>query len=95
MNSWESDTADNVSALQGEVDYLKGQGVQSVGIYASANDWATITGNSTSFASLPYWLPGSADQATAKSFCGSTGVTGGAVDLSQYSSGRFDADVGC
>jgi hypothetical protein len=95
-NSWESNTANNVNALQGELDYLTtNAGVASVGFYVNAADWAAITGSTTAFASDPYWRPGAADKTTAQSFCGTTGPTGHLVTLSQYSSGRYDADIRC
>jgi hypothetical protein len=98
VNSWESNLANNVADLQGAVDYLhiaKGVPLTSIGIYANATDWATITGNSTAFAALPYWQPGAGSKSTAQSVCGKTGITGGAVVLSQYASNSFDADIRC
>jgi hypothetical protein len=94
-NSWEANTSNDVSALQGEADYLRQAGVSSVGFYVSANDWSTITGDTTAFASYPYWLPGGSDESTAQSFCNTYGPTGHTVTLSQYSSGRLDADIRC
>ena len=100
-NSWETNTDNNIADLQGAVDYLTtpvssgGAGIASVGIYASANDWQTITGDSSAFSSLPYWQPGSRRESTAQSYCGKTGVTGGPVTYSQYLSGGYDADVRC
>jgi hypothetical protein len=94
-NSWESNTANNTSALQGEVDSLANEGVSSIGFYVSANDWQTITGGVAVFSSYAYWQPGAGDESTARSFCNTVGVTGHPVTLSQYASGRFDADVRC
>jgi hypothetical protein len=94
-NSWEENTTNNVAELQGEVAYLQSQGVTSIGFYASANDWQTITGNTTSFATLPSWHAGTGSQRIAQSHCGTLGVTGGPVKYSQYSSGGYDADVRC
>ena len=94
-NSWESSTANNVAALQGEVAYLQSQGVTSVGFYANAGDWGTITGNTRAFAALASWRAGAGSQSTAQSYCGTTGFTGGAIKYSQYASGGFDADVRC
>jgi hypothetical protein len=94
-NSWEQNTANNVAELRGEVDYLESQGVSSVGFYAGAADWLTITGGTTIFAASPSWRPGAGSQATAQSYCGTTGVTGGPVKYSQYSPGGYDADVRC
>jgi hypothetical protein len=94
-NSWETNTANNVSELQGEVAYLEGQGVSAIGFYANASDWTTITGSTTAFTSFPSWHPGAGGQRAAASICGTTGVTGGPTRYSQYSSGGFDADVRC
>jgi hypothetical protein len=94
-NSWEANTDNNVNALQGAVAYFESKGVAAVGIYASANDWQTITGDSSALSSLPYWQHGSRRESTAQSYCGTTGVTGGPVTYSQYFSGGYDADVRC
>jgi hypothetical protein len=94
-NSWEQNTANNVAELQGEVDYLKSQGVATVGFYANAGDWLTITGGTTVFASFPSWRAGAGSQANAQSYCGTRGVTGGAIQYSQYAAGGYDADVRC
>jgi hypothetical protein len=94
-NSWETNTANNVSELQGEVAYLQSEGVTSIGFYANASDWKTITGGTTAFASLPSWRPGASSQRVAQTYCGTTGVTGGATEYSQYAAGGFDADLRC
>ncbi len=94
-NSWESNTANNVAALQGEVAYLQSQGASSVGFYATASDWQTITGGTTVFSSYSSWRRGIGGRITAQSYCGTTGVTGGPIEYSQYRSSGFDADVRC
>ena len=95
-NSWESDTANNISDLEGAVAYLQSKGVSSIGFYASATAWQTITANTTVFSNLPSWRPGSGSrEKIAKSFCGTVGLTGGPLRYSQYSSGGLDADVRC
>ena len=94
-NSWESNTSNNISALEGEVAYLQSQGVTAIGFYANANDWQTITGGTSAFSGLPSWHPGGGSQRTASSFCGTSGVTGGPTRYSQYASGGFDADMRC
>jgi len=94
-NSWESNTANNVAELQGEVAYFQSQGVTTVGFYANSNDWRTITGGTTAFAALPSWRAGVGKQGTAASYCGTAGFTGGPTRYSQYASGGFDADVRC
>jgi hypothetical protein len=94
-NSWEPNAQNNVAELQGEVAYLQSQGVQSIGFYASASAWASITGSSAAFASFPSWHPGAGSRSTAQSYCGRTGATGGPIVLSQYLAGGLDADVRC
>jgi len=94
-NSWEQNTANNVAELQGEVAYLQSQNVSSMGFYANANVWQTITGGTSLFASFPSWHAGSGSKHTAQSHCGTTGTTGGPTKYSQYFSGGFDADVRC
>jgi hypothetical protein len=94
-NSWESNTSNNVSELQGEVAYLQSQGVTTIGFYATASDWQTITANTTVFNNSPSWHPGAGSQRAAASFCGTTGITGGPTRYSQYASGGLDADVRC
>jgi hypothetical protein len=94
-NSWESNAVNNVADLQGEVAYLQSQGASSVGVYATTGDWQAITGGTTAFSSLPSWRPGAAGRRTAMSYCGTSGVTGGPTEYSQYRSGGFDADVRC
>lgn len=94
-NSWEQNLANNTAELQGEVAYLQSQGVIAIGFYANASDWQTITGGTTVFSSFPSWRPGAGGQASAQSYCGTTGVTGGPTKYSQYAAGGYDADVRC
>lgn len=94
-NSWEASTTNNVSELQGEVAFLQSQGVSTIGFYANASDWKSITGGTTAFASFPSWHPGAGSQHTAASLCGTAGVTGGPTRYSQYAAGGFDADARC
>jgi len=94
-NSWEPNTTNNVSELQGEVAYLQSQTVSTIGFYANASDWKTITGDTTAFSSLPAWHPGSGSQRQAAAVCGTTGITGGPTRYSQYASAGFDADYRC
>lgn len=64
-NSWNGDGWSNAADLQGAVDYLRSQGVPTVGFYATSGDWSAITGGYTvgtqsSYASYwaSYWGPG-------------------------------------
>ncbi len=59
-NSWNGNGTSNAADLQGAVDYLRSQGVPSVGVYSSPSDWQTITGGynggtASSYASA--WAP--------------------------------------
>jgi hypothetical protein len=54
-----------------------------------------ITGGTRVFAAYPSWRAGGGSQATASSYCGTTGFTGGPIKYSQYASGGYDADVRC
>jgi hypothetical protein len=94
-NSWEANTANNVADLQGAVAFLQSQGASSIGFYSPSSEWQTITGGTTVFSSFASWQPGSRRESVAQSYCGTTGVTGGPVTLSQYFSGGFDADIRC
>jgi len=94
-NSWETNTANNVAALQGAAGSLRARGVTSIGFYANAGDWRTITGATTTFSAFPSWRPGADSQRVAVSYCGTTGVTGGIVAYSQFASAGYDGDVRC
>jgi len=94
-NSWEQNTANNVAELQGEIGYFQSQGVTSIGFYASASDWQTITGLTSSFSAFPSWRPGAGSQTNAQSYCGSVGITGGPTKYSQYAANGYDADIRC
>jgi hypothetical protein len=94
-NSWEANSANNVAELQGEVDSLKALGIASVGVYAPAADWQAITGGTTAFASLPFWLPGVSSLADAESRCSQVGADGGATALVQFPQAGSSVDVSC
>jgi hypothetical protein len=95
-NSWRADTALNVAALQGGVDYLRSVGVTRLGIYSTTAQWGTITGGSTAFASLPSWGAGAPNEKAAKQHCISTpGFTGGRLAMVQFIISGFDADIRC
>jgi hypothetical protein len=94
-NSWETNPANNVAALQGAVDYLKSVDAASIGFYAPASDWQTITGGTTQFAAYPSWLPGAASLADAQARCSGVGVNGGPISLVQFPQGALAADTTC
>jgi hypothetical protein len=96
MNSWRSDTALNVAALQGAVDYLRSVGVTRLGVYSTTVQWGTITGGTQAFSALPSWGAGAPSEKVAKQHCASTaGFTGGRLAMVQYMWSGFDADVRC
>jgi hypothetical protein len=94
-NSWEATVANNLSELQGEVDYLRSVGVSTIGFYASTAAWATITGNSTQFSPDPFWLPGAGSLADAQGRCAATAPNGGQTTLVQFPQGSVNADLIC
>src|SRR3954454_6779229 len=81
--------------LGGEADYLRSVGVASIGVYSTQYQWNVITGGSAAFASSRSWVAGAADAGAAAAMCGTAGFTGGGVELAQYITGGFDADVRC
>lgn len=89
--------ANAVAALQGAVDYLTTvAGVNQVGFYSSPTQWQQITGGTSDrFAEHPVWLAGAGDRAGALARCDGQSFTGGAVALSQYREGDFDANLRC
>jgi hypothetical protein len=94
-NSWRDDQSLNVAALEGAVDYLQSAGAASVGIYSSPRMWYQVVGGSAAFASLPSWVAGASTLKGATNGCGGPGLTGGAIQLTQYIRKIFDADHPC
>lgn len=93
MNTWMSDTAQNIQSLQGEIDALKINGVINYGVYSTTYQWNTITGNWQN--GLPNW--GATTWRTAKqaaSFCTGHNFTGGPTWLMQFI-GSLDQDYAC
>jgi hypothetical protein len=82
--------------LQGAVAYLKGVGIDQLGIYSTSRQWAAITGSPPSvFATLPAWLPGYGSLAAAQAACSTPSFNGGRVALIQYPSRGLDGDYVC
>jgi hypothetical protein len=105
-NSWEtlesaygqtaSSKANDVAALQGEVDALKSNGVAVIGIYSTSYQWTQITGGTgPTFASSPAWVAGTGSLSTAQANCKTTSFTGGRIQLAQYAANGYDADTRC
>jgi hypothetical protein len=82
-------------------------GVGRVGVYSSTAQYSAITGGTGSavpnlpdggrspLIGLPEWGAGASDLEGAKSNCGVTAFTGGAITLTQFVSGTLDYDVSC
>jgi hypothetical protein len=102
-NTWESlefgqtaaSYANDTAALTGMRDYLRGQGVRTVGVYSTAHQWGQITGRA-SLGRAPVWYAGLGGPSSAAAHCGPAfSFTGGPVRLTQYAKGGFDADNAC
>jgi hypothetical protein len=102
-NTWESvefgetsaNYANDTAALTGMRDYLRSQGVHTVGVYSTAHQWQRITGGAP-LGKAPIWYAGTSGPSSAAAHCASTySFTGGSIRLTQYSRGGFDADNAC
>jgi hypothetical protein len=90
-NSWSGDTNLNLTALQGSIDVLAGEGV-TVGVYSTAWQWGRITGGAA--LGMPVWVAGAADAGDAYGQCWSS-FTGGPVVYVQFPLDGQDADIAC
>jgi hypothetical protein len=98
--SWSSDTAANAAMIQGTIDGLHYEGLNSVGIYSQISHWSGIVGNYSPNA--PEWV---ADWGTnvppfdPGQYCEGFNFAGGPVQLVQYTDGAntngFDNDYAC
>jgi hypothetical protein len=95
MNTWISDTAQNKSSLQGQLDALKDAGVATVGVYSTTAQWGTITGGWQN--GLPSWGATTWQNAKqAATYCHGHEFTGGPSYLMQYTPKRsLDQNVAC
>jgi hypothetical protein len=94
-NSWRTDTAKNVAALQGAADSLTAAGVAALGFYSTQLQWNEITGGTLAFSARPSWVAGARSLKGAQDRCHGSGFTGGPVTLAQYPASGFDADLAC
>lgn len=100
-NSWNGTAAANTADLQGSVDYLRAQGIPTIGVYSTTYQWGQITGGAKLPASATRpapanWVAGASSARTAASWCQpSYAFSGGRVAMVQYPSGSFDGDVIC
>ena len=81
--------------LLGVVAYLKGVGIDQLGIYSTSRQWAAITGSPAGFSTLPAWLPGYGSLAAAQAACATPSFNGGRVAMIQYPSRGLDGDYVC
>jgi hypothetical protein len=94
-NSWTTDPSRNVSALQGEVDYLRSVGAAQIGVYSTSAAWASVTGSTLVFAGLPAWVSGAASLQEAQSVCTGRAFNGAAIQLVQFPLSGFSGDYAC
>jgi hypothetical protein len=96
-NSWSStNLVANTADLSGARDYLSSQTayVARVGVYSTGYQWSHITGSPAGWDTVPNWLAGAPDAATAPSYC-TRSFTGAPVSLVQYVAGGVDNDQRC
>jgi len=85
--SWSLSTVSNAALVQGAIDGLKSEGLNSVGIYASPGNWPSIVGNFQP--AVPYWAadwgldPGTTCANVTTKY---PGLPTGPVQIVQYSS---------
>jgi hypothetical protein len=97
-NSWSVDLVANRADLEGMTGYFTRVGA-TTGIYSTSSQWNTLVGSvdpASSLYALREWRPGARNLRGAQSNCSLSPLTGGgAVVLTQYTSGGLDYDVSC
>lgn len=103
MNTWQSGSNQalirNTAAIEGFGAYYLSKGAK-IGLYSTAPQWTTITGNNVSSTSilkgLPNWRPSGASLSNAKSNCSVAPLTaGGYISLTQYVVKNLDHNHSC
>lgn len=103
MNTWQSGSpealARNVATLEGMTSYFTSKG-STVGLYSTATQWATITGNQISETSnlngLANWRPSGSSLSNAITNCSVAPLTnGGFISLTQYVQQNLDKNHSC
>lgn len=95
-NSWRTDTSLNVSALEGQVAYLRDvTGIVDIGFYSTQQQWDTITGGTQAFNQHPSWLAGALSLKGARDRCARVAFTGNVIVYTQYPYQGFDANYAC
>jgi len=82
--AWSGSTASNASLVQGAIQGLQSEGLNSVGIYASPDVWPTIVG--TYQPKVPYWAADWQKDPGVTCTSSFPGLPTGPVQIVQYSS---------
>jgi hypothetical protein len=102
-NTWESLVygesrmylRNDTAVLKGMKALLKRRGVQRVGVYSTAHQWARITGGAR-LGRAPVWYAGVGTRREAARHCNPRhSFTGGPIRLAQFERYGFDANVRC
>lgn len=96
-NSWETNTTNNVAALEGMVNYFQSVG-GSVGVYSTPTQWKQVAGTvgtTSRLYGLDSWLPGASSVSGARTDCALPALTGGKTTVTQYVARHFDYDYSC
>jgi hypothetical protein len=94
---WSHNLAANASLVQGALDGLHAEGINSAGIYASPGDWNSIVGDYQP--EVPYWVadwqinPATTCQNVRKVFSGAN-LPAGPIQIVQYSSPSAPYEAG-
>ena len=105
-NSWQSlgtgaaptpaQFANDQAVMLGELAFLSGRGIHSLGIYSTSYQWGQIAGaTGKTFAAYDAWLPGYASITDAQAACAIPAFSGGRTAMIQYSSNALDGDYIC
>ena len=98
--SWSSDVAANAAMVQGAIDGLHFEGLNSVGIYSQLSHWSGIVGSYSP--SAPEWVANWGSNVppfNPSQYCSGFNFSNGTVQLVQYTDGAntngFDSDYAC
>ena len=95
-NYWSSSTRNNAQVVRGALDYFLDFNIP-VGVYATRYQWGLITGGFMPSATLPLWVAGATDRASAEARChdASSRFAGGNTWMVQYPEGEFNGNALC
>lgn len=94
-NTWRGDSALNVAALHGAVDYLESMEVEEVGFYSTPWLWWLVTRGSDDFADYPSWHAGAGHRDGAEDRCDGHAFTGGELRMIQWVEDGLDHNLRC